>query len=73
MCGGAHFQYGEEYMRMYFPNPKAMLPVLKKDGSIVSYCLGDGDKSSQVFYLSAAGQELNLFMAACGSDISPSW
>ncbi len=34
MCGGAHFQYGEEYMRMYFPNPKAMLPVLKKDGSI---------------------------------------
>lgn len=34
MCGGAHFQYGDDYMRMYFPNPKAMLPVLKKDGSI---------------------------------------
>ncbi|HCC81456.1 MULTISPECIES: hypothetical protein [unclassified Methylophaga] len=34
MCGGAHFQYGDEYMRMYFPNPKAMLPVLKIDGSI---------------------------------------
>ncbi|MCL5974234.1 MAG: hypothetical protein M1270_00090, partial [Gammaproteobacteria bacterium] len=35
MCGGAHFQYSDDYMRMYFPNPKAMLPVLKKDGSIV--------------------------------------
>jgi len=34
MCGGAYFQYGDEFMRMYFPNPKAMLPVLKKDGSI---------------------------------------
>lgn len=33
MCGGAYFQYGDEFMRMYFPNPKAMLPVLKKDGS----------------------------------------
>lgn len=34
MCGGAYFQYGDDFHRMYFPNPKARLPVLKKDGSI---------------------------------------
>lgn len=32
MCGGAQFQHGDDFMRMYFPNPKAVLPVLQKDG-----------------------------------------
>lgn len=29
MCGGAYFNYGDETMRIYFPNPKAVLPVLR--------------------------------------------
>lgn len=33
MCGGAYFQHGDETRRMFFPNPNAVLPVLKKDGS----------------------------------------
>ena len=33
MCGGAYFQHGDETRRMFFPNPQAVLPVLKKDGS----------------------------------------
>lgn len=35
MCGGVHYQFGDEYRRMYFPNPKASLPVLKKDGEVI--------------------------------------
>lgn len=34
MCWAVYFNYGAETMRVYFPNPKAMLPVLKKDGSL---------------------------------------
>ena len=35
MCGGVYYEYLEEHVRVYFPNPKAMLPVRKKDGSVV--------------------------------------
>jgi hypothetical protein len=35
MCGGAYFEYKGEVLRQYFPNPKAVLPVLKSDGGIV--------------------------------------
>ena len=34
MCGGAYFQHQNEFMRMYFPNPKAVLPVLRQDGEV---------------------------------------
>lgn len=35
MCGGVFYVYkGDEY-RYYFPNPKAVLPVQRKDGEIV--------------------------------------
>jgi len=34
MCGGVYYRIGEEEVRSYFPNPKARLPVRKKDGSI---------------------------------------
>jgi len=34
MCGGAYFLYDEEPMRMYFPNPKAVLPVKREDGEV---------------------------------------
>ncbi len=35
MCGGVYFSFNEEELRIYFPNPKAVLPVLRKDGSVV--------------------------------------
>ncbi len=35
MCGGVYYEYLEEHVRVYFPNPKAQLPVRKKDGSVV--------------------------------------
>ena len=35
MCGGVYFRYGDDVLRMYFPNPKAVLPILKKDGTII--------------------------------------
>lgn len=35
MCGGVYFQYGEDFIRTFFPNPKAQLPVLKQDGEVV--------------------------------------
>ncbi|MDE1462321.1 hypothetical protein [Spartinivicinus poritis] len=35
MCGGAEFVQNSERYRVFFPNPKARLPVLQKDGSIV--------------------------------------
>ncbi|MDF2866575.1 MAG: hypothetical protein K0S11_45 [Gammaproteobacteria bacterium] len=34
MCGGIKFNYQERELSFYFPNPKSLLPVLKKDGSI---------------------------------------
>ncbi|MCW8827622.1 MAG: hypothetical protein OQK94_01050 [Gammaproteobacteria bacterium] len=35
MCGGVYFSYNGEEMRVYFPNPKAVLPVQRKDGSVI--------------------------------------
>jgi len=35
MCGGVYFQQGDAVLRMYFPNPKAVLPVQKKDGGLI--------------------------------------
>jgi hypothetical protein len=35
MCGGAYFEHKGEVLRQYFPNPKAVLPVLKSDGGII--------------------------------------
>lgn len=34
MCGGVYFSFEGEELRIYFPNPKAVLPVLRKDGSV---------------------------------------
>ncbi len=33
MCEGVYFQHDDDILRVYFPNPKARLPVQKKDGS----------------------------------------
>lgn len=35
MCVGVYFQHGDNILRQYFPNPKAVLPIKKKDGSII--------------------------------------
>lgn len=35
MCGGVYYSYNGQESRMYFPNPKAVLPVIEKDKSIV--------------------------------------
>ena len=35
MCSGVYFQYQDDILRMYFPNPKAVLPVKNKDGSLI--------------------------------------
>lgn len=34
MCGGVYFTYQGADIRVYFPNPKAALPVHAKDGHI---------------------------------------
>lgn len=33
MCGGVYYSFNGEDIRVYFPNPKAMLPVKLKDNS----------------------------------------
>ncbi len=35
MCGGAYYNFGGSDIRVYFPNPKALLPVIKKDKSVI--------------------------------------
>ncbi len=34
MCGGVLYQQGTELKRVYFPNPKAMLPVRTRRGTV---------------------------------------
>ncbi|MGD8547775.1 MAG: hypothetical protein PVJ10_07385 [Thiohalophilus sp.] len=34
MCGGVYYSFGDQDIRVYFPNPKAMLPVKKRNGGI---------------------------------------
>ena len=34
MCEGVCFMHGDEVMRVFYINPKALLPVLMQDGSI---------------------------------------
>ena len=47
MCGGASYIHHGEHMRVYFPNPKAKLPVIVKNNETklmlwVNYRLEDG-------------------------------
>ncbi|MEE4245927.1 MAG: hypothetical protein V2I33_10970 [Kangiellaceae bacterium] len=34
MCGGVYYHFGKEDIRVYFPNPKATLPVMLKSGDV---------------------------------------
>ncbi|MBF0263803.1 MAG: hypothetical protein HQL46_00905 [Gammaproteobacteria bacterium] len=40
MCGGATYTVNRNKVTVYFPNPKAQLPVLLKDGTIELYDWG---------------------------------
>jgi hypothetical protein len=35
MCGGVYCSFNGEEVRVYFPNPKATLPVRRKDGDLI--------------------------------------
>lgn len=35
MCGGVYYIHKNQESRIYFPNPKAVLPVIEKDKNIV--------------------------------------
>ncbi|RLJ21770.1 hypothetical protein DJ030_03330 [bacterium endosymbiont of Escarpia laminata] len=35
MCGGVFYRANGKDARVYFPNPKATLPVSRKDGSVI--------------------------------------
>lgn len=45
MCGAVEFAHHGQILKSYFPNPKAMLPVLKRDGTIE--LLGWGRRQKQ--------------------------
>jgi hypothetical protein len=53
MCGGVYFEYQGNVLRQYFPNPKAVLPVQKKDGSLI--LLPWGRRQSQMGNLPMGG------------------
>jgi hypothetical protein len=53
MCGGVYFEYQGNVLRQYFPNPKAVLPVQKKEGSII--LLPWGRRQSQAGNLPMGG------------------
>jgi len=35
MCGGVRYKIEKEAIRVFFPNPKAKLPVVMKDGNVI--------------------------------------
>ncbi len=35
MCGGVYYTHQEQDVRVYFPNPKALLPVRQKTGETI--------------------------------------
>ncbi|HDY84335.1 hypothetical protein LCGC14_1021940 [marine sediment metagenome] len=53
MCGGVYFEYQGNVLRQYFPNPKAVLPIQKKDGSLI--LLPWGRRQSQIGNLPMGG------------------
>lgn len=40
MCGGVLFSVNGEEQRVFFPNPSAVLPVLKKNGAVETLAWG---------------------------------
>ncbi len=46
MCGGVSFQLDRQPVKTFFPNPKARLPVLGRDGSIIMLPWGRRENQS---------------------------
>ena len=40
MCGGVQYNHAGEVKKIYFPNPYAQLPVMKKDGELALVAWG---------------------------------
>jgi hypothetical protein len=40
MCGGVYYSIHDQDIRMYFPNPKAQLPVKIRSGGIITLAWG---------------------------------
>ncbi|GBE44975.1 hypothetical protein BMS3Bbin11_00054 [bacterium BMS3Bbin11] len=53
MCGGVYYTYNDQDIRVYFPNPRAMLPVRAKTGEI--QLLAWGRRSEQAGRLPRGG------------------
>jgi hypothetical protein len=53
MCGGVYYTHNDRDVRVYFPNPGAMLPVRVRDGSI--RLLPWGRRSNQAGRLPCGG------------------
>ena len=51
MCGGVYYNYNGHDVRVYFPNPKATLPVLTKKNDIVLLPWGRRKEQSGVLPL----------------------
>lgn len=53
MCGGVHFEHKGEIFKSFFPNPKAQLPLLMRDGEIT--LMGWGRRKRQEGSLPVTG------------------
>ncbi len=53
MCGGVNFEYEGEVLKSFFPNPKAQLPLLKRNGEIM--LMGWGRREKQEGKLPTTG------------------
>lgn len=53
MCGGVYFKHGDAVLRVFFPNPRAELPILMQGGNI--QLLAWGRRQKQPGQLPATG------------------
>lgn len=56
MCGGVYYNHDGQDVRIYFPNPKALLPVITKDKKLIYYH-GDGVKNKMDIYRWVVGRD----------------
>ncbi|WP_317928750.1 hypothetical protein [Halioxenophilus sp. WMMB6] len=70
MCGGVRFKAEGDELKIYFPNPKAVMPVRRKDGSheLVAW----GRRESQPGFMPKGGwARLDSIRAGKWSQYSP--
>ena len=71
MCGGAMYIRDEEIQKVYFPNAKALLPVLKRDDSLVYLPWGRREKQAGQLPLGGWAQYESLKKKVSGINIFP--